>query len=103
MVIVETPIFTKLIQELMSDDEYKDLQEALVNRPDMGDLIRGSGGLRKVRWRLEGTGKSGGIRAIYYWVVSDHHIRMLYAYPKDKQKNLTQDQLKQLKAIVERW
>jgi len=103
MVIVETSIFTRLIKELMSDDQYKELQEALVRRPDVGDLIQGSGGLRKVRWKLEGKGKSGGIRAIYYWVVDDDHIRMLYAYPKGKQENLNKDQLKQLKAIVERW
>jgi mRNA-degrading endonuclease RelE of RelBE toxin-antitoxin system len=103
MVIIETTIFTKLIQELMSDDEYKDLQEALVKHPALGDIIKGSGGLRKIRWRLGGRGKSGGIRVIYYWVVDDQHIRMLYAYPKGKQVNLTQDQLKQLKIIVERW
>lgn len=103
MVIVETKVFTRLIQELMSDDQYKKLQEALVNRPDMGDLIRDSGGLRKVRWNLENRGKSGGVRVIYYWVVDDHHIRMLYAYPKGKQEDLTSEQLAQLKAIVERW
>ena len=103
MVIVETPIFTRLIQELMSDDEYKELQEALVSRPNMGDLIKGSGGLRKVRWNLPGTGKSGGIRAIYYWVTDGDHIRMLYVYPKGKQENLTQAQVKQLRTIVERW
>ena len=103
MVIVETQLFTKLVKELMSDEDYRALQEALVNRPDAGDLIRGSGGLRKIRWSLEGTGKSGGVRAIYYWVVSDDHIRMLYVYPKGKQDNLTPEQLKQLKAIVERW
>lgn len=103
MVIVETSVFTKLIRELMSDDEYKELQEALVNRPDLGDLIKGSGGLRKVRWSLEGRGKSGGVRAIYYWVVNDDHIRMLYVYPKGKQDNLTKTQITQLKAIIERW
>lgn len=103
MVIVETQVFTKLIKELMSDEDYRGLQEALVNRPDAGDLISGSGGLRKIRWRLEGTGKSGGVRVIYYWVVNDDHIRMLYVYPKGKQDNLTPAQLKQLKAIVERW
>lgn len=50
MVIVETPVFTRLIQEFMSDDEYWVIQEVLVQRPDVGDLIKGSGGLRKVRW-----------------------------------------------------
>jgi len=103
MVIVETPIFTKLINELMSDDEYRDFQEVLVTRPDMGDLIQGSGGLRKVRWKLEGRGKSGGVRVIYYWVSADDQIRMLYVYPKGKQENLTQEQLAQLRKIVERW
>ena len=59
MLIIETPIFTKLVNELMSDDEYRKLQEALVNRPDMGALIKNSGGLRKMRWAIEGHGKSG--------------------------------------------
>lgn len=103
MIIIETGMFTHLIKELLDDDDYRALQDALVNRPDLGDLIKGSGGLRKVRWNLKGTGKSGGVRVIYYWVVDDHHIRMLYVYPKGKQDNLTQEQVAQLKAIVERW
>lgn len=103
MVIVETSIFTKLIKQLMSDGQYRELQEALVNRPDLGNLIRGSGGLRKVRWKLDASGKSGGIRVIYYWVVNDDQLRMLYVYPKGKQENLTSEQLSALKAIVERW
>ncbi|MFV1872721.1 MAG: type II toxin-antitoxin system RelE/ParE family toxin [Oleiphilus sp.] len=103
MVIIETSIFTKLINQLMSDDQYRELQEALVNRPELGDIIKGSGGLRKVRWKLESTGKSGGVRVIYYWVVDDNHIRMLYVYPKGKQENLTSEQLNALKTIIERW
>lgn len=103
MVIVETSLFTRLIKALMSDDEYRALQEALVGRPGLGDLIPGSGGLRKVRWNTTGQGKRGGVRVIYYWVVDDEHIRMLYVYPKGKQANLTQTQLKQLRNIVERW
>ncbi len=103
MVIVESPLFTRLIKELMSDDEYRSLQEALIQRPDRGDIITGSGGLRKVRWKLEGRGKSGGVRVIYYWVVDDENIRMLYVYPKNKQENLTKEQIKTLKRIVERW
>jgi len=87
----------------MSDDEYKELQEALIIRPDLGDLIQGSGGLRKVRWRLTGKGKSGGVRVIYYWVLPDDQIRMLYVYPKGKQDNLTPEQLKQLRSLVARW
>lgn len=103
MVIVETSLFTRLIKALMSDDEYRVLQVALISRPGLGDLIPGSGGLRKVRWSTTGQGKRGGVRVIYYWVVDDEHIRMLYVYPKGKQANLTQTQLKQLRNIVERW
>lgn len=103
MVIIETSIFTKYIKQLMSDEQYREFQEALVNRPDLGTIMRGSGGLRKVRWKLEGSGKSGGVRIIYYWVVNDDQLRMLYVYPKGKQENLTSDQLAALKAIVERW
>jgi hypothetical protein len=103
MIIIETPVFTRIIKELMSDDQYRELQEALIQRPDMGVIIQASGGLRKVRWSLEGGGKSGGVRVIYYWVVDDAHIRMIYAYPKNKQDNLTQAQLKALRQIVERW
>ena len=103
MVIIETSIFTKLITELMSDDEYKDLQDALVVRPDRGALIKHSGGLRKVRWALKGKGKSGGARVIYYWMNEQDQLYMLLAYPKNVQDNLTDQQLKKLRQIVERW
>ena len=102
MVIIETPIFTKRIQELITDDEYRFLQTHLVNRPDVGKIIPGSGGLRKLRWSAGGHGKRGGIRSIYYWFVSQDIILLLYAYPKSDQDDLTPEQLKQLKKIVER-
>jgi hypothetical protein len=69
----------------------------------MGDLIPYSGGLRKVRWGLEGRGKRGGVRVIYYWAVGAEQLRMLYVYPKASQENLTHQQLKTLREIVERW
>jgi hypothetical protein len=103
MVIIETPIFTKLITDLMNDDEYKNLQEALVNRPDRGALMKNSGGLRKVRWALEGRGKSGGVRIIYYWMTKDDQLYMLFAFPKNVQGNLTDAQTKKLRQIVEGW
>ncbi len=103
MVIIETSIFTRRIKELMSDDEYKLLQESLVNRPDLGAVIQGTGGLRKVRWKLDGRGKSGGVRAIYYWMTEDEQLYMLYVYPKSEQEDLTPEQKKTLKTIVERW
>jgi len=69
----------------------------------MGVLIQGAGGLRKVRWKLEGKGKSGGVRIIYYWKTEGDQIYMLFVYPKSEQENLTSEQKKALKQIVERW
>lgn len=66
MIIVETPIFTKQITALISDDSYAELQEIIRQEPEAGNIIPGSGGLRKIRWRAEGRGKRGGIRVIYY-------------------------------------
>jgi len=103
MIIIETTVFTKLIGQLMDDDRYRELQALLIENPEIGDLIQGSGGLRKIRWKLAGRGKRGGVRVIYYWAVSVDQIRMLYVYSKSDQENLTKDQLKVLRQIVERW
>ncbi len=67
MIIIETPIFTKQLLSVLSDDEYRQFQQALLERPDAGMVIPGSGGLRKLRWGAEGRGKRGGVRVIYYW------------------------------------
>ena len=101
MVIIETPIFTRRIQDILADEEYRLLQSQLVQRPDSGKIIPGSGGLRKLRWSASGRGKRGGARVIYYWFVSDNVILMLFAFSKNEQADLTPDQLKQLKKIVE--
>ena len=103
MVVVETRIFTSLISQLMEDEQYRELQLALVENPILGSLIPGSGGLRKIRWKLPGTGKRGGVRVIYYRAASADQIRMLYVCAKNRQVNLTREQLKQLRQIVERW
>ncbi len=101
MVIIETPIFTRRIQTILADDEYRLLQAQLVQKPDAGRIIPGSGGLRKLRWSASGRGKRGGARVIDYWFVSPEAILMLFAYPKNERDDLTPDQLKQLKKIVE--
>ena len=67
MEIIETPLFTKLIGELLSDDEYRELQQALAVFPEAGDLLEGGHGLRKLRWGLRNSGKTGGLRIIYFW------------------------------------
>lgn len=101
MEFFETTVFTKLIQNLVNDEEYHLLQIQLSVRPESGDIIKGSGGIRKLRWAGSGRGKRGGIRVIYYYFTKDEQIYMLYAYPKSKKDDLTADQLEQLKQLVE--
>ena len=100
MKFIETPIFTRLIEELLADDEYKSLQVALMLRPEQGAVISGSGGLRKVRWGIKGKGKRGGLRLIYYWDNKSESFYMLYVYFKSKKDDLTPDQLRLLSQLV---
>jgi hypothetical protein len=100
MVIFETSIFTKKIIALLNDEEYRTLQNILVERPDSGDIIQGSGGIRKIRWAASGRGKRGGARVIYYWATQHDQIFMLYAYAKNERDDLTKDQLSVLRTVV---
>ncbi len=100
MVFLETSIFSRTIQSLLSDDEYRELQMALMENPEKGDLIPGGSGLRKIRWARQGTGKSGGLRTIYYWAVAQDQILMLFAYPKSRMENLTDKQLAELARVA---
>jgi len=100
---IETPTFTRLISKLMDDDEYSKLQLALVRKPGGGNVIPGGGGIRKFRWAGSGRGKRGGLRVIYYWQTADRQIWLLLAYPKNDKENLSHDEVKQLKRLVEEF
>ena len=99
---IETSIFTQEIKRLLPDDEYRQVQELLLLRPKAGNLIKGSGGLRKIRWSAPGMGKRGGLRLIYYWNPPDT-IYMLFPYQKNQQEDVTPEQLKILKGLVKEW
>jgi len=100
MLFIETPVFTKLIVKLLPDDEYRKIQLALVFRPEAGKIIPNSGGLRKIRWKIDAKGKRGGLRLIYFRDVPEDTIYMLLAYKKGKQHDLTPNQLKTLRGLV---
>jgi mRNA-degrading endonuclease RelE of RelBE toxin-antitoxin system len=85
MKFIETSIFTKLIQRLLPDESYRMLQMALMLRPNAGSVIKGSGGLRKIRWNLPGSGKRGGLRLIYYCDRPDD-IYMIFIYKTQTMK-----------------
>jgi hypothetical protein len=97
---IETALFTKEVQALLEDDEYKSLQIALLLRPEQGSIIPGSGGLRKVRWARKRMGKRGGIRLIYYWDKKTESFYMLLIYSKSKKDDLSQDQLRILNQLI---
>ena len=100
MRFIETPIFTRELQKLLEDEEYRALQLALLFRPEQGVLIPGSSGLRKLRWSQKGKGKRGGCRVIYYWDENQETFYMLLAYAKSKQEDLTPTQMKVLTKLV---
>lgn len=100
MLFVETPIFTKSVCELLDDEHYHRLQFALLLRPEQGAIIKGSGGLRKIRWGGKGTGKRGGLRIIYYWDRPSMVLYMLLAYSKHAQEDLAPSQLRTLSRLV---
>ena len=103
MRFVETPIFTDFIAEVLTDEEYRQLQLALALRPDRGALIRGSGGLRKMRWGAQGRGKRGGVRIIYYWHGADEVVFLVFAYDKRTMKNPIPKQLRALRRTIEEF
>jgi hypothetical protein len=98
---VETKLFTRLVQEYLSDDEYSKLQEALLANPEAGPVIRGSGGIRKLRWAAPGRGKRGGIRVIYFLRSRQGQIWMLTLYPKNVAENIPAHVLKQIKDEID--
>jgi hypothetical protein len=77
------------------------LQKSLAERPDAGAVIRGSGGVRKVRWAARGKGKSGGVRVIYYWMQAAERIHLLLIYGKGEQADLSAADLQRVRTLVE--
>jgi len=90
MIFVESPQCTRAITELMDDDGYRLLQAVLLENPEAGAIIVGSGGLRKVRWALPGRGKRGGARVIYFYHNADLPLFLLTAFAKNVREDISQ-------------
>ena len=101
LTFIETKLFTSLVQQYLADDEYAALQQALVTTPDAGDLIRGSGGVRKFRWGVAGRGKRGGVRVIYYLRSHQDEVWMLTVYAKNEEASIPGPVLKKIKEEID--
>jgi hypothetical protein len=100
MEFIETQTFTRMVTELLTEEEYRLLQNKLMEDPERGDLIKGGGGIRKLRSAAKNSGKSGGVRVIYYWIKNNHQIYMLVVYPKSKKDDLTDKETAILRELV---
>jgi mRNA-degrading endonuclease RelE of RelBE toxin-antitoxin system len=103
MVLVESPVFTRQVQELLTDDEYRELQWHLAIHPDAGALIQGTGGLRKVRWSAGRRGKRGGVRVIYFYAAAAEQLRVLLIYRKGRKDDLTATEKRTLRELNRGW
>ena len=97
---IETKLFTRLVDDYLSDEEYRELQVALIGNPNAGDVVPGSGGVRKLRWRAAGRGKRGGYRVIYFAKLAQGVIWMLTMYPKNVAENIPAHVLRQIRKEV---
>jgi hypothetical protein len=98
---VHTDEFVDSVEDLLTGAEVRDLENALLADPEVGQVIPGTGGVRKTRFALEGRGKSGGIRVLYVYAKHDEKIYFLLAYPKNVRDTLTQGEKNALKKWVQ--
>ncbi|MHA7848343.1 type II toxin-antitoxin system RelE/ParE family toxin [Serratia sp. D1N4] len=96
---IETPMFTRQIKQIATDDELKDLQKALIASPDKGELIQKTGGLRKIRMATGSQGKSGSARVIYF-LATEEVIYLVMAYPKSTKDSLSDAEKTELKKLT---
>jgi mRNA-degrading endonuclease RelE of RelBE toxin-antitoxin system len=98
---VETKLFTELVQDYLSDDEYAAMQQFLIVNPEAGDVIPASGGVRKLRWGVAGRGKRGGLRVIYFLRRRHDEVWMLTLYAKNVADNIPAKVLKKIKEAID--
>lgn len=101
LTFVETKLFTSLVDRYLSDEEYAGLQLSIAANPEAGEIVRGSGGVRKLRWGGSGRGKRGGIRVIYYLRTARGEVWMLTVYAKNEADSVPAHVLKRIKEEID--
>ena len=100
-IFVETRLFTRLIGQYLNDDDYASLQSVLASNPTCGDLVKGTGGVRKLRWATNGRGKRGGIRVLYFPRLHVSEIWMLTVYAKNVAETIPAHVLRQIREEID--
>ncbi len=101
LTVVESPIFQRVWPRYWDEDERAEFASFIAASPDAGSVIRGSGGVRKVRWAREGTGKSGGVRVIYLVRNEAGEVYLLTMYAKSESENISPATLKEIRRALE--
>ena len=100
--VIETPIFSRKAEDLLIEDEREGFAAFISQNPAAGSVVRGTGGVRKVRWARVGGGKSGGVRVIYYNQLAHEEIWLLTLYAKNERATIPAYELRQIKEAIER-
>jgi len=101
LLFVESPIFSKHVYDYLSESEYAAFQEFLAQNLEVGDVVQGSGGVRKVRWARRGIGKSGGVRVLYFAKSVKGRVFLLVIYAKSVKDSIPGHLLKKIKEAME--
>jgi len=102
MTVVETPAFLREAATALTEEERSDLVTYLATNPDAGDVMPETGGAQKLRWKAQGRGKRGGVRAIYYYHGGDFPLFLLNVFAKNEKANLTKAERNEMKKLVPR-
>ena len=100
--VIETPVFTKKAADLLSEVKREEFAVFISQSPTSGSVVKGSGGVRKIRWARSGSGKSGGVRVIYYNMVDDEEVWLLTLYAKNERSTIPAHELRLIKEAIER-
>ena len=99
--VIETPVYSKKVEQILSEDERDAFAVYISKNPKAGVVVRGSGGVRKVRWALESGGKSGGIRVMYFNRLEKGEIWLLTLYAKSERSSIPPGELRLLKEVID--
>ena len=100
--VIETPVYSGKVKRILTDDEREAFAVFIAQNPKAGSVVRGSGGVRKVRWAREGSGKSGGARVVYYNRLDSGEIWLLTLYAKSDRSTIPAHELRMIKEVIDR-